>query len=390
MKYIRVSLLLLLTLFLFASCSDLKDPAEKRARRAANAGPDDAIIIGAAAPWQILTGLGYYRQGLEMALEEINREKVLGRSIELLWKDDEGSVSHGRVVAQQLAENPDVMAVIGHYQSSVTIPVSLIYQHYGLLMVSATATATKVTSRDGMDLVFRNIPDDRQVASQLADFSRNQGYKRIIVFNEDNEFGSSLANAFENRADQIGINVVDRRAYDFTTGASHFKKIIQTWLDFYQFDAVFLAGVVPKAAEFIALARDMGIAVPIIGGDGLDSPQLWDIGGDRVNGVIVGTYFHADQSGKKVAPFVKAFHKKYGVMPDSWAAQAYDTLHLLATAMRTAGTCNPPQVANALRTMEPFEGVTGQTLFEENGNVVGKSIVTKIVRNQQFEYLELK
>jgi branched-chain amino acid transport system substrate-binding protein len=375
---------------ILTSCSDLQKPAEKRSHRADNAGRDDPILIGAAAPWEILSGLGHYRKGLEMALEEINQKKVLGRRIELLWRDDQGSVSQGRAVAQQLAENPDVMAVIGHYQSSITIPVSLIYQHYGLLMVSATATATKVTSRDGMNLVFRNIPDDRQVASQLADFSLSQGYKRIIVVNEDNEFGSSLANAFENRAGHIGLNVVDRRSYDFTTGDSHFKKMIQTWQDFYQFDAVFLAGVVPKAAEFIALARDMGVRVPIIGGDGLDSPQLWEIGGDRVDGVIVGTYFHPEQAGRKVSEFVTAFNKKYGVMPDAWAALSYDSLHLLAQAMRKAETCNPPLVAETLHTMEAFEGVTGQTRFDEQGNVVGRSIVTKVVRNRQFHYLEVK
>ena len=130
--------------------------------------------------------------------------------------------------------------------------------------------------------------------------------------------------------------------------------------------------------------------VPIIGGDGLDSPQLFEISGDEADGVIVGTYFHPAQPGKKVKPFNEAFHKKYGVMPDVWAAQAYDTLHLLASAMRKAKTCDPSQVAKILRTMDAFEGVTGQGTFDEHGNVVGKSIVTKVVRNRHFEYLELK
>lgn len=390
MKYTRACLALFLTILVLTSCSDLRGPAEERSHQAKNAESNDPIIIGAAAPWVKLADLGYYHEGLELALQEINQEKVLGRKIKILWKDDQGSVSRGRAVAQQLAENPKVMAVLGHYQSSISVPVSLMYQHYGLLMMTATSTANKLTSREGLDLVFRNIPNDQQVASQLANFCQDQGYERVIVFNEDNEFGNSLANAFENRAGQIGLNVVDHSSYDFTTGKSQFRRIISDWKDFYQFDAIFLAGVVPKAAEFIAQAREMGVDVPIVGGDGLDSPQLWEIGGDLVNGTIVGTYFHHQQPGEKVQSFVKAFEAKYGFKPDAWAAQAYDTLYLLARAMRQAGTTNPAEVAKALQNMKAFKGVLGNTEFNAQGNLVDRSITTKIVRERQFEFLGLQ
>lgn len=390
MQHVNIYLIVLLAFAVLTSCSDLRGAAEERAHQAENAESNDPIIIGAVAPWETLANLGNYREGLELALQELNQEKVLGREIKLLWKDDQGSVTRGRAVAQQLAENPKVMAVLGHYQSSISVPVSLIYQHYGLLMMTATSTANKLTSREGLDLIFRNIPNDQQVASQLASFCWDQGYERVIVFNEDNEFGNSLANAFENRAGQIGLNVVDRSSYDFSTGKSQFRRIISDWKDFYQFDAIFLAGVVPKAAEFIAQAREMGVDVPIVGGDGLDSPQLWEIGGDLVNGTIVGTYFHHQQPGEKVQSFVKAFEVKYGFKPDAWAAQAYATLHLLARGMRQAGTTNPQEVAKALRNMKAFEGVLGNTEFNAQGNLVDRSITTKIVRERQFEYLGLQ
>ncbi|MFO8031576.1 MAG: ABC transporter substrate-binding protein [Desulfohalobiaceae bacterium] len=390
MKYRRACLALFLTLLVLTSCSDLRGPAEERAHQAEKAESNDPIIIGAAAPWETLADLGYYHEGLELALQEINQEKVLGRKIELLWKDDQGSVSQGRAVAQDLADNPNVMAVLGHYQSSISLPVSLIYQHYGLLMMTATSTTNELTDREGLDLVFRNIPNDQQIASQLASFCQDQGYERVIVFNEDNEFGNSLANAFENRAGEIDLNVVDRSSYDFSTGRSQFRRIISDWKDFYQFDAIFLAGVVPKAAEFIVQAREMGVEVPIVGGDGLDSPQLWEIGGDLVNGTIVGTYFHHEQPGEKVQSFVKAFEVKYGVKPDPWAAQAYDTLHVLARAMRKAGTTNPVKVAKTLRNMDDYEGLLGNTEFNARGDLVDRSITTKIVKDRQFEYLGLQ
>lgn len=390
MKYIPVCTTLLLVLLVLAGCSDLSGLEEKRAHRAENAGPDDPIIIGAPAPWKLLGDLGYYREGLEMALEEINRDGLLGREIEILWIDDEGSLRQGRAVAQKLADNPDVTAVLGHYQSFISVPVSLIYQHYGLLMMTATSTAPKLTSREGLNLVFRNIPNSKQTSAQLAVFCLNKGFERMVVVNEDDEFGKSLANAFENRAGDIGLNVVDRRSYDSTTGKAQFRRMIKSWQDFYKFDAIFLAGVVPQAAEFIVQAREMGVDVPIIGGDGLDSPRLWEIGGDKVNGVIVGTYFHHEQPGEKSQEFVEKFREKYGFNPDAWAAQAYDTLHVLARGMRKAGTTKAPAVAKALHRMEPYESVLGHTNFDQGGDVTGRPITSKVVRNMQFEYLGMQ
>jgi len=389
LKYIPLCIKLLLTVMALAACSDLRGPAEERAHRAENAGPDDPIIIGAPAPWEILADLGYYREGIEMALEEINQDKVLEREMQILWKDDQGSLSQARSVAQELADNPDITAVLGHYQSFISVPVSLIYQHYGLLMMTATSTAPRLTSREGLSLVFRNIPNSNQKSAQMAVFCLDQGFERMLVLNEDNEFGRSLANAFENRAGEIGLNVVDRRSYDFTTGRTQFTRMIESWKNFYQFDAIFLAGVVPQAAEFIVMAREMGVDVPIVGGDGLDSPQLWEIGGDMVDGVIVGTYFHYQQPGEKAQKFVQAFREKYGFNPDAWAAQAYDTLHVLARGMQEAGTTRPAAVAEALRLMEPYESVLGYTEFDRRGDVADRSITTKIVRDRYFKYLGL-
>lgn len=389
MKYIPLCIKLLLTVMALAACSDLRGPAEERAHRAENAGPDDPIIIGAPAPWEILADLGYYREGIEMALEEINQDKVLEREMQILWKDDQGSLSQARSVAQELADNPDITAVLGHYQSFISVPVSLIYQHYGLLMMTATSTAPRLTSREGLSLVFRNIPNSNQKSAQMAVFCLDQGFERMLVLNEDNEFGRSLANSFENRAGEIGLNVVDRRSYDFTTGRTQFTRMIESWKNYYQFDAIFLAGVVPRAAEFIVMAREMGVDVPIVGGDGLDSPQLWEIGGDMVDGVIVGTYFHYQQPGEKAQKFVQAFREKYGFNPDAWAAQAYDTLHVLARGMQEAGTTRPAAVAEALRLMEPYESVLGYTEFDRRGDVADRSITTKIVRDRYFKYLGL-
>lgn len=386
MKHLVIRLLGLLFIFSFLSCNNLKSPLEERIYRAKKADNNQPIIIGAAAPWKIIKNLGFYREGLEMALEEVNEKGVLGRKVKLLFKDDNASVKQGRIVAQEFAENPDMVAVIGHYNSSVTEPVSIIYQHYGLLMMTATSTDTGITSRDGLNLIFRNIPNDREVAFQTADLCLKKKFMKMAVINMDDDFGSSLANAFENRASNIGINVVDRRTYDNTSGSVQFKKIAELWKDYYSIDAVFLAGVVPKAALFIKELRKTGLTIPVVGGDGLDSPLLWQTGGEYVEGVIVATYFHPDEPEKKAKEFTHKFYKKYGKKPDAWAAQAYDTLKVLCVGFEKAKTTIPNQVSKALKSMEPYYGATGEISFDNKGDVNNKKITAKIVKNQKFEF----
>ena len=86
--------------------------------------------------------------------------------------------------------------------------------------------------------------------------------------------------------------------------------------------------------------------------------------------------------------FVRAFQKRYGLLPDVWAAQGYDAVKVLAHAMEEAGTTVPEKVAEVLHSTKDWPGVTGLHTFDENGDVIGKGIVKKRVQNGKFEYLE--
>jgi branched-chain amino acid transport system substrate-binding protein len=132
----------------------------------------------------------------------------------------------------------------------------------------------------------------------------------------------------------------------------------------------------------------MGVTVPILGGDGLDSSQLWEIAGKASEGTIVASHFHPDVPRPEVKHFIAAFQEKYGVLPDVWAAQGYDAVNLLASAMEKGTTTIPHKVAEVLRSAKDWPGVTGLYTFDENGDAVGKNVIKKIVRNGRFEYLD--
>jgi len=347
------------------------------------------IVIGVAAPWEWLADKALYRQGIDMAVEEINSKGgVFKREFCLVYRDDGASVDQGRMIAQDFAENLDMVAVIGHFNSHVSIPVSIMYQYYGLLMLSPASTAPELTASKGYNLIFRNIPTDKDMAAGLAEFCERKEFKRIMIYGVNNKWGISLAKAFEYRATELGINIVDYRTFDFTSDTYYFDNDIAQWRDFFQFDAIFLACSINKATEFITETKKSGLDQPIIGGDGLDSPMLWERAGKYAEGTIVGTYFHPDIPNKTTRDFVQRFHKKYGTLPDTWAAQGYDAVKLIAAAMEKAGSTVPPKVADALRALKDWKGVTGIHNFNQYGDVINKSIVIKKVEDNQFVYAE--
>jgi len=364
------------------ACTGGDNLGEKRALRAEKStGP---IVIGAAAPWsEIKNGLW---QGIELALSEINNEGgVLGRKIHVVKSDDEASVTKGQIVAQQFAEDLDMVAMIGHYNSYISYATSIIYEYYNLLMLSPTSTTPRLTER-GFKRVFRNVPSDSVFGRELADFCDGQGYQNMVIYHSSDEYGQRLADAFEMEAEKKGIAIVDRIDYTSLSDRKNFQKDLAYWKDNFSFDAIFLGGITPQAGYIIKEARSLGINVPIIGGEGLDSPELFKSAGGSAINVFVGSAFYPDRKEKKVQHFVKAFSDRYKTIPDSKAAQGYDAMKLLAWAMEKAQSTVPSRIANALRATKGWEGATGTHTFAENGDIVEDEIFIKEVRNGRFEY----
>ena len=342
-------------------------------------------MIGAVGPW----GDGNYTmlwRGIEMAVSEINAEGGIGgRKIKIVREDDESDVSKAQRIAQRLAEDTSVVAVLGHVESYVSNAVSVLYEHYGLLMITPLSTSPRLTQR-GFDLVFRAIPDDEVFGTELADFCLREGLHKTIIYHIQNDYGVGLANAFEMRCEEIGLEVLDRRAYDLFSGPSSFDGDLEYWKENFAFDCIFIAGTVPQAAQFVKEARRLGIDATILGGDGLDMPELMTIAGEDAEGVFVGSTFHPDCPTQKAREFVRKFRERYGGEPSASAAQGYDCAGLFAHAVATAGSTVPSDMARALRTGDDWEGVTGTFDFDDCGDLKRDSICLKVVREGKLQY----
>jgi len=392
---------LIFLLLLLAGCNTVDDPAELRAIIAdKNTGNIQVGVTFSFSSSGIL-----FREGIEMARDELNAEGGIrsGSSkqpLELFFKDDHRSINDGRRVAQEFAEgqifpqqrgenaevlldpeNVNIVAVIGNLSSFISIPVSTIYNYYGILMLSPGATSPKFT-KQGYKLVFRSIVQDREIGKQMADFAKEQGCKKIMVASSRSSYGRGLANEFEKRAQLIGLEVVDRRSFESIGEKVNFRNELNLW-KYRDFDAVFLAGAHPEVTILTKQMREIGLEQPVFGGDGLDVSKFLLLGGQDVIGSVAPAPFHydlglAEDGPEKTKKFVAAFKERYGKFPDTWAAQGYDATMLLVAAIEKAGSSNPKLIAQALRSME-WLGVTGLHKFDKNGDV-DKPLIKKIAR----------
>jgi branched-chain amino acid transport system substrate-binding protein len=325
---------------------------------------------------------------MKLALEEVNETGVLGRTIEIVQRDDQQSVRRARLVARRFAENSDMVAVIGHLQSFTTRPAAQIYDDANLLHLVPSATANGLTSED-RPLLYRLTFDNRSVGHKLADFAHDQGYERIAVRYVSNQYGLQLANAFEKRAVQHDVTVTSRKSYDATLkdNPKSIPRVFHGMKD-SDLDAVFLVGEVPLAGRIISRMREGGIEAQIIGSGAMGVTGLYREGGSSVEGTVTPYRFNSNEDRERVQEFREAFQKKYDVEPDAGSAAAYDAVRILAQAIREVNSTTPKKVAAALQSMKDVSGSAGPYTFDETGDLTARGIRLQVVRDGEFVPLD--
>ena len=358
-----------------------QDPKERRLQQARGR---DELLIGLA--WPLQHPKRILRNGVELAIDEINAAGgVLGRRLRLKVADDERSVERGMVIAEQFANEPAMVAVLAHLDTYIATQVAPTYMFNGMLMLSPGAMGLDLT-RKGFDKVFRTYPSEEVVATALANHATEAGYGRVAAYYSNDSSGHDLVHAFETQARERGMTVVDRRSYNLL-GTDH-RLVFDEWRTMHSFDAIFLAGTLPTGAEIIRLMRQAGLKQPILGNTGLDGDEVVTLAADSANGLVVPTVFQAQQTLTEITErFIRTYRKRYKTVPRSPAAVGYDTIHLLAEAMRQARSAEPQRVAAALRDMKPWAGVTGLFDFDENGELKPRSMVLKKVRQEAWTFL---
>jgi branched-chain amino acid transport system substrate-binding protein len=388
--FMKYRLLVIVFFVLVSACSKPGEETERKAEK----GKGD-IVIGVALP---LNDDRHFLEGVEMAIEDLNEKGgVLGRKIRAIVKDDESLedvevnylIRKGKKIAWQFANDPDVVAVIGHNISDVAVPVSIIYELDKTVFITPFATTPSLT-KHGFRFVFRTLPTDTAYARRLAVLAK-QKFKNVLIIAVDDIYGESLSNNFHTFAEDLGVNIVG--SIHFPSWEDDMKGILMRRANMIEgkkfddiFDAIFLAAEMPKAARLVKMVRELNITGPFFGGDALDTRELWETAGEDAEGTIVCTT--VINEGPTLQKFRERFKEKYGFPPEHWAAHTYDTVQILAYAMETSGSTVPRKIAEALHFIQDWQGVTATFTFDENGDVLNNMSGFKVLSKGEFTYNE--
>ncbi|HKA15494.1 MAG TPA: ABC transporter substrate-binding protein [Myxococcota bacterium] len=315
-------------------------------------------------------------RGMRMAFEEINaRGGALGRQIDLLSEDDRSVTEEARTAAQKLLQRDQVVALLGEIASSRSLAAAPEAQRARVPMISPGSTNPKVTEVG--DYIFRACFIDPFQGTVMARFAREQlnAKKVAILFDFKQDYSVGLADFFRETFKQLGGEIVADERY--TSGDIEFRAQLTT-IRAAQPEAIFVPGYYTELGLIAKQARELGIDVPLLGGDGWDSEKTLEIGGKAVEGYYFSTHYAADSDSPKVQEFVKSYQAKFNQTPDAMAALGYDTAGILADALGRAGATDGPKLRDAIATTRDYDGVTGKITIDSSRNARKDAVVLKI------------
>lgn len=372
----------ILCLILLTGCFKNGNYAEKREAELIKSAK---VTIVYAGPTEWMENSTDYLKGVRLALEEINSKGFLeGKELEIKIIDDQSSFIEGSRIAQEVAQDPNVLAVVGHADTNVSLPVSAIYDDAGIIMLLPIDSSTALTNQ-GFKRLFQMVPNDKQIASELAQLMNEESCKNVAVFYEDNEYGKSLANAFEKISKENNLYVIDRTTN--YKNADEFTKTIEKW-QAMNVDSVFISGDMPGVGEFINEAKRVNINVPMYGGGGLNVANFIEIVGEDSENVCMPDLFDPNDPRQALQLFISKYEKTHGEKPDSWAIQGYDSLRLLVHAIEETDSFLPSVIADYLHSMGDWEGTIDDFHFAENGEKSNYTLFDKRIINGEYTNVE--
>jgi branched-chain amino acid transport system substrate-binding protein len=322
---------------------------------------------------------------IQMAFDEINAAGgLLGKKVRVLVEDDQSKPEEAATAVTKLINQNHVVAMLGEVSSSRSLAAAPICQANKVPMISPSSTNPRVTQVG--DYIFRVCfidPFQAEVGARIA-FETLKLRKVAILSDVRNDYSVGLQTFFRQHFKALGGEIVAEQSY--SEGDSDFRAQL-TQIKSANPEALYVPGYYTEVATIARQARELGITVPLIGGDGWDSPRLWEIGGEALNGCYFSNHYSVDDPSPAVQKFVADYRKRYNQTPDALAALGYDAARILADAMTRAGATSGDKVRDALSATKDFQGVTGKITINSERNAVKPAVVLKI-ENGKFVYVD--
>lgn len=313
--------------------------------------------------------------GAQIAIEQATEKfDKLGFKLELVAYDDQANPDTGVANANIIINDPDILGVVGHFNSGVIIPSSEVYDRVGLVVVSPANTNPKVTDRK-LPTVNRICGRDDVQGPAGAEFAVNElNAKKIFVLNDKSAYGQGLAQAFRDAAVQLGASIPDS-SFVGTEERSNFIPII-TQIKASGADLVYFGGTYDQIAPFTKQLRERGITTPVMGGDGLESGDYIKLAGaENSSNTYYTTVAGPVSQFPKAADLATKFKAQFSKDIEGFGIYAYDCAEVILAALEKTiaenGGKKPTReaVAAAVRATKA-EGLTGAIEFDSKGDKV--------------------
>lgn len=313
--------------------------------------------------------------GTLLAVDEVNANGgVLGKKIKLMTEDNLSKPGESTTIVTKLIDNGAV-AILGEVASGRSNEGGPVCQAKKIPMISPASTNPNVT--EGRDYVFRVCFIDPFQGAVMAKFAINtlKAKKAAVLTNKTEDYSTGLSKFFKEGFVKNGGEIVSEQTYN--TGDKDYNGQL-TSMKGTSPDVIFVPGYYGEIPLIAEQARKLGINVPLLGGDGWDSEDLFKNGKQYVEGYYFSNHYIKSDPSPAVQEFVKKYQAKYNSEPDAMAALGYDSVYVLAEAMKKAGTTEAAKLRDAIAATKDFAGVTGKITLDENRNASKSAVVLKI------------
>lgn len=319
--------------------------------------------------------------GIVLAIEQANANGgVLGKKIRLCTEDDRSDAAEAVTAVSKLITQNGVVAVLGEVASSRSIAAAPVCQTNHIPMISPSSTNVNVTKVG--DYIFRVCFTDPFQGSVMAKFARNTlKLNRVAVLKDiRQDYSVGLSDSFIATFRKMGGTIVALAS--FSGGDTDFRPQL-TSIKAANPEAIYIPAYYQAVGLIARQARELGITVPLMGGDGWDAPGLVRIAGKAVEGCYFSNHYSVDSNNPTSKAFVQAYEKRFGEKPNALAAMGYDAANVLIDALRRARTTEGPRLRDAIAATKSFPGVTGTITIGPDRNAVKPAVVLQ-VRSGKF------
>lgn len=328
-------------------------------------------LTGTTATFGIST-----KNGIDMAVDEINKAGgLLGKQVKMIIEDDQGKPEEAMTVATKLITKDGVVALLGEVASTNSIAAGRVAQQNSIPMISPSSTNPQVTQIG--DYVFRVCFLDPFQGFVMAKFaSATLKITNVAVLRDiKNDYSVGLADAFIDHYKQMGGTIVSDESY--SQGDTDFSAQL-TSIKARNPQAIFVPGYYTEVGLIARQAKKLGLTVPLMGGDGWDSPSLVEIGGKDIDGSFYSNHISVDDPKPEIQKFVAEYKTRFGKVPDALAGLGYDSANVLFDAIRRANSTEPSKIRDAIAATRDFPGVTGTITLDQDRNAVKPAVVLEI------------